>query len=146
MMTRKQHMYTVTKGKKKKVNNPCNRPWRPIRLWDVEAPTFSRQSAHRWRCLSALRAGRPLPPGRFLVLISDLRAIVRLEGLGQFKNAMTSILTVPIVFRRTCVTLIHLSPCSSDHFSDSIVLLVVYTLFCRWMHFVKQNESSCTAP
>jgi hypothetical protein len=20
---------------------PCNRPWRPIRLWDVEAPTFS---------------------------------------------------------------------------------------------------------
>jgi hypothetical protein len=27
---------------------PCNRPWRPIGLWDVEAPTFSRQSAHRW--------------------------------------------------------------------------------------------------
>jgi hypothetical protein len=32
-----------------KVWHPCNRPWRPIRLWDVEAPTFSRQSAHRWR-------------------------------------------------------------------------------------------------
>jgi hypothetical protein len=31
-------------------------------LWDVEAPTFSRQSAHRWRW--ALRAGRPLPQGR----------------------------------------------------------------------------------
>jgi hypothetical protein len=28
---------------------PCNRPWRPIGLWDVEAPTYSRQSAHRWR-------------------------------------------------------------------------------------------------
>jgi hypothetical protein len=26
----------------------CNRPWRPIGLWNVEAPTFSRQSAHRW--------------------------------------------------------------------------------------------------
>jgi hypothetical protein len=41
------------------------------------------------------RAGRPLPPGRFLVLISvrgwvDHRAIVRLEGLGQLKNPMTS--------------------------------------------------------
>jgi hypothetical protein len=28
---------------------PCNSPRRPIELWDVEAPTFSRQSAQRWR-------------------------------------------------------------------------------------------------
>jgi hypothetical protein len=27
---------------------PCNRPWSPIGLWDIEAPTFSRKSAHRW--------------------------------------------------------------------------------------------------
>jgi hypothetical protein len=27
---------------------PCNRPWRPTGLGDVKAPTFSRQSAHRW--------------------------------------------------------------------------------------------------
>jgi hypothetical protein len=45
--------------------------------------------------LSAPRAGRPLPPGRFLVLISvrgrvDPRAILRLEGLGQLKNTMNS--------------------------------------------------------
>jgi hypothetical protein len=44
--------------------------------------------------LSALRAGPPLPPGRFLVLISvrgwvDHRAIVRLEGLCQLRNPMT---------------------------------------------------------
>jgi hypothetical protein len=45
--------------------------------------------------LSALRTGRPLLPGRFLVLLSvtgsaDPRAIVRLEGLSQLKNPMTS--------------------------------------------------------
>jgi hypothetical protein len=32
-----------------KASYPCNRPWRPIDLWEVEPPTFSRQSAHRWR-------------------------------------------------------------------------------------------------
>jgi hypothetical protein len=45
--------------------------------------------------LSASRASRPLPPGRFLVLIFvkglvDPRAIVRLKGLGQLKNPVTS--------------------------------------------------------
>jgi hypothetical protein len=40
--------------------------------------------------LSALRAGRPLPPGEFLVLISvggwhDPKSIVLLEELGQLK-------------------------------------------------------------
>jgi hypothetical protein len=29
--------------------SPCNRPWRPTELWDVEAPTFSIHSAHRLR-------------------------------------------------------------------------------------------------
>jgi hypothetical protein len=44
---------------------------------------------------SALSAGRSLPPGRFLVLISvrgwvDPRSIVRLEGLAQLSNPVTS--------------------------------------------------------
>jgi hypothetical protein len=29
-------------------NSPWNRPWRLIGLWDLEAATFSKQSAHRW--------------------------------------------------------------------------------------------------
>jgi hypothetical protein len=45
--------------------------------------------------LSALRTGRPLQPGKFLVLISirrrvDPRATVQLKGLDQLKNRMTS--------------------------------------------------------
>jgi hypothetical protein len=53
--------------------------------------------------LSALRSVRPLPPGRFLVLVSvrgrvDAKAIVRLEGLGQLKNPITSGNT-PATFR-----------------------------------------------
>jgi hypothetical protein len=27
----------------------CNKPWRPVGFWDVEAPIFCRQHAHRWR-------------------------------------------------------------------------------------------------
>jgi MoaA/NifB/PqqE/SkfB family radical SAM enzyme len=83
---------------------PCNRPWRPIKLWDVEAPTFFNQSAHRsrWGCqphvLVALH-----PAGRFLVLISvrgwiDPRVIVRLERLGQLKKFTSSGLE-PVTFR-----------------------------------------------
>jgi hypothetical protein len=71
---------------------PCNRPWRPIGLWDVEAPTFSRQSAHRWAVRSVSRAGRSLPPRRFLALIFvigwvDPRVLLRLERLGQLKKS-----------------------------------------------------------
>jgi hypothetical protein len=47
------HMKEVYESMKnlkvKKYSYPCNRPWRPKGLWDVEHPTFSRQSAHIWR-------------------------------------------------------------------------------------------------
>jgi hypothetical protein len=54
--------------------------------------------------LSALRAGRPSSPGRFLVLISvrslvHPRAIMRLERLCQLKNPMTSSRIKPSTFR-----------------------------------------------
>jgi hypothetical protein len=54
--------------------------------------------------LSALRADRSLPPGRFLVLISvrgwvEPWAIVRLEGLGNLKIPVASSGMEPAIFR-----------------------------------------------
>jgi hypothetical protein len=56
--------------------------------------------------LSALRAGRPLPPrkipGTHFLLES---ATVRLEELGQMKNPMTSSGTEPVTFRLAALCL-----------------------------------------
>jgi hypothetical protein len=72
----------------------CNRSWTPIGLLDIEAPKFPGR-LHTEVRLSALRAGRPLPPGRFIVLISLRcwiypRSIARLERLGKLKHPVTS--------------------------------------------------------
>jgi hypothetical protein len=39
----------IFNNKEKTWSYPCNRPWRPIGLWEVEAPTFSRSVfLNRW--------------------------------------------------------------------------------------------------
>jgi hypothetical protein len=95
--------WSACNTKKKRQSCSCNRPWRPMGLWDAEAATFSRQLAHRWwwGC-QPYEPAALYPPGRFLILISvsdcvDPRAIVRLEALGQFKNPMTSSRIEPYV-------------------------------------------------
>jgi hypothetical protein len=91
-------LYDLKPGESVQVTFPCNRPWRPMWLWDVEVPIWW------WGCQPYAPAGRPLPPGRFLVLISvrgcvDPRAIVRLKALGQLKNPITLSEIEPATFR-----------------------------------------------
>jgi hypothetical protein len=69
----------------KKWSFPCKRPLRPIRLWDVEDPTFSRRPVHKW-----WQGCQPyvMP---ILVLISVRIsvypwAIVQLDGWGKLKR------------------------------------------------------------
>jgi hypothetical protein len=78
------------KGKGKAI--PVTGRGGPIGLWDIEAPTFSRILAHRWRWgRQPYTPAAFSPPGRFLALISvtgwvEPRATVRLGGLGKLKK------------------------------------------------------------
>jgi hypothetical protein len=89
-------------------------------MWHVEAPTFPRQSSHRWSwgfqsyAPTAFYPPSTLP-GRFLVAISvrrwvNLRAIVRLELgiLEKKKNLMTSSKIESAIFRLVALCFNHL--------------------------------------
>jgi hypothetical protein len=90
--------------KKKGKSYLCKNPWRPRGLWEAEVPTFSRQSAQRWRWGCQLYTPAALyPPGRFLVIITvrgwvNPKSIVRTKGLGQLKKSTSSGLD-PATFR-----------------------------------------------
>jgi hypothetical protein len=81
--------FQCLKGKKVKLS--MYRPWRPLGLRELRLLPFQTFSSHMVARSSDLHAGRFLPPGKFLVLISvrgwvDPRAIMRMEGLGTLKK------------------------------------------------------------
>jgi hypothetical protein len=75
--------------------------------------------------LAALRVSRPLPPRIFLLLISDRgrvhsRAILRLEGLGQLQNPMTSSGIATVTFRLVIASTNYATACP-PYFLDSYI-------------------------
>jgi hypothetical protein len=91
--------------------------------------------------LSALRAGCPLPSGKFLVLISlrdlvDPRVIVRLKGSGQFQKSNN------VIWNRTR----HLSACSIVPQPTTLHVLPVtgshFILSRLHLHFINFDLSS----
>jgi hypothetical protein len=75
-----------------KLSYPCNKPLRPIGLYDVEDPTFSRQWALRGRlgCQPYMQAA--LYPQEHLLVLICVRATVRLGGLGKLKKKINDLM------------------------------------------------------
>jgi hypothetical protein len=74
-----------------KVKLSLYRPWRPLGLREVEAPTFSDiRLTDGGKVVSPMRrrlfAPRKIADTHFCWGLSRPRAIVRLEGLGKLKN------------------------------------------------------------
>jgi hypothetical protein len=97
---------------------PCNRPYRPIG-WDVEASTFSRRSAYRWRwsCQPYVSAVRYCPR-RFLTLIpfrswvdpqgqSGARQTRSIKKSNEIGNRTRSLLACRIMPQATTLPLHH---------------------------------------
>jgi hypothetical protein len=86
--------YMVESVKKKKKLCPY-RPWRPLGLREVEAPTFSDiRLIDGGKVVSPTRrqffTPRKFPGTHFCRGSVDPRAIVRLEGLGKLKKSTSS--------------------------------------------------------
>jgi hypothetical protein len=93
MMFHRRLLKLNKSGSYKGQSYPCNKCEGPLGCETSRLPHFLRQIGSQMAVrFSASRTGRPLRPGRFLVLISvtawvDPKAIVRMEGFGQLNKS-----------------------------------------------------------
>jgi hypothetical protein len=125
---------TEIRGKGKKSH------YRPWGFQEVDAPRFDNRHMKVAR-LSALRSGRLYPQEIFLVLISvrgwvDLRAIVRLEGLCEWKDPVTPSSIEPATFRFVAQCLNHYATACPTEILGMYMYLQVHTYT-----ILKQNKN-----
>jgi hypothetical protein len=85
--------FDTCKIKQERQSYPCNRPWRPIVLWDVQAPTFSLDNrlTDGGKIVSLMRrlSFTTQEDSWYSFLLetdSTPRAKMRLEGVGKLKK------------------------------------------------------------
>jgi hypothetical protein len=103
-----------SKVREKRKSYLCNRPWRPIGLWEVEVPTFSRQSAYRWQwgCQPQAPAGclllpRKIPDTHFCLRLSRpqghnvarrVRSIEKSNDLSCCQTIITRLYSAEVIY------------------------------------------------
>jgi hypothetical protein len=117
----------------KKKRYTWNRQWMPIGLWGVEALTFSRKLAHRWRWdfqsyEPAALYSQEDSWHSFMLKAVDPRAIVRLKGLSQLGNPVTSSRIGPVTFRLVAYSPINHATWCHFHEWDCRVLPISFVL------------------
>jgi hypothetical protein len=126
----------------------CNRPWRPIGLWDVEVPTFSRQLTHRWRwCQPYAPAALYLQEDSWYSFLLEARATVRLQELGQLENSINRTGIEPSTFQLVAQCLNQLRylfpPTHIRYFTQICPVVLTLNILSIYLHFRCCPTNSC---
>jgi hypothetical protein len=115
----------VTVAQVRKYSCPCNTPWRNKALWNVENPTFARQSAYTPQTPVALY------PRKLLILIS-IRSWIDFRAIVASVCACVRARLLYCIFYYT------------DPLMEYISYLITFLLLCCWLPVILGEGNSVT--